>query len=212
MHDVPYVQRHGPETVANMTRISCEVQRLLKPTKIPCGIQVLATGNREAIAICKSAELQFCRVEGFVFSHVADEGWTDACAGQLIRYRRSIDAENILVLTDVKKKHSSHSITDDVSLLDTVHAAEFFLSDGIVLTGTATGHPANTGDLNEIHGKTELPILIGSGVTRSNLKDYFGRSSGIIIGSHFKRDGKWQNELCEQRISEFMREVDKMRC
>ena len=26
------------------------------------------------------------RVEGFVFSHVADEGWIDSCAGELLRY------------------------------------------------------------------------------------------------------------------------------
>ena len=47
----------------------------------------------------------FIRGEGFVFSHVADEGWIDACAGELLRYRCNIGADNILVLTDVKKKH-----------------------------------------------------------------------------------------------------------
>ena len=45
------------------------------------------------------------RVEGFVFSHVADEGWIDACSGELMRYRRSIGANNVLVFTDIKKKH-----------------------------------------------------------------------------------------------------------
>lgn len=135
MHDVPYVQDHRlrPETIAAMTRLSTEVKRILP--SIPCGIQVLASGNREALAIAKTSGLQFIRAEGFVFAHVADEGFTDACAGELLRYRRSIDAEDVLVLTDLKKKHSSHAITDDVSLLETVHAAEFFLSDGVILTG-----------------------------------------------------------------------------
>ena len=49
--------------------------------------------------------LQFIRAEGFVFSHVADEGLMNACAGDLMRYRREIDAEDIMVFTDVKKKH-----------------------------------------------------------------------------------------------------------
>lgn len=48
---------------------------------------------------------QFIRAEGFVFAHVADEGWIDACAGELLRYRHNIGADNILVFTDVKKKH-----------------------------------------------------------------------------------------------------------
>ena len=33
----------------------------------------------------QAAELQFIRAEGFVFGHVADEGWVEACAGPLLR-------------------------------------------------------------------------------------------------------------------------------
>lgn len=136
MHDVPYVQNDkiGVEIIASMTRLSHEIKRI--SSKTPCGIQVLASGNCQALAIAKAANLQFIRAEGFVFSHVADEGFTDACAGQLLRYRKQIDADDILVFTDLKKKHSSHAITADVSLLETVHAAEFFLTDAVILTGT----------------------------------------------------------------------------
>lgn len=67
--------------------------------------QVLATGNREAIAIAKACNLNFIRAEGFVFSHVADEGFTDADAGVLLRYRRNINADNVMIFTDIKKKH-----------------------------------------------------------------------------------------------------------
>lgn len=135
MHDIPYVQSDaiGPEVIASMTRIAAEVKQIASTT--PCGIQILASANLQALAVAKAANLQFARAEGFVFSHVADEGFTDACAGRLLRYRKQIDAENILIFTDLKKKHSSHSITSDVSLLETVHAAEFFLTDGVILTG-----------------------------------------------------------------------------
>jgi predicted TIM-barrel enzyme len=40
-----------------------------------------------------------------VFGHVADEGYFDACAGALLRYRRQIGAEDVLIFTDIKKKH-----------------------------------------------------------------------------------------------------------
>ena len=52
-----------------------------------------------------SSGLQFIRAEGFVFSHVADEGFMDACAGDLMRYRKSIDANDVAVYNDIKKKH-----------------------------------------------------------------------------------------------------------
>jgi len=55
--------------------------------------------------VAQAAGADFIRAEGFVFSHVADEGWIDACAGELLRYRCNIRADDILIFTDVKKKH-----------------------------------------------------------------------------------------------------------
>eukprot|EP00117_Sycon_ciliatum_P041364 scpid94909/ scgid2471/ Uncharacterized protein F13E9.13, mitochondrial len=105
MHDLPYLRRSvGPETTAAMAAACCAVRQIV-PASMPCGIQILAGANREALAVAKAANLQFVRAEGFVFSHVADEGWMDADAGELLRYRRSIDAENIMVFCDIKKKH-----------------------------------------------------------------------------------------------------------
>lgn len=40
-----------------------------------------------------------------MYSHVADEGWMDACAGGLLRFRKQIGAEDINIFTDIKKKH-----------------------------------------------------------------------------------------------------------
>lgn len=70
-----------------------------------CICQILAGGNQEALAVSKACGLQFIRAECFVFSHIADEGLMNACAGPLLRYRKAIDAEEVLIFTDVKKKH-----------------------------------------------------------------------------------------------------------
>lgn len=117
-----------------MAKICAEVRSVLHP-RTPCGIQILAGANCAAMAVAKVCDMQFIRAEGYVFSHVADEGFTDAGAGQLLRYRKQIDGESVLVFTDLKKKHCSHAITADVSLLETAQAAQFFQTDGIVITG-----------------------------------------------------------------------------
>lgn len=212
MHDVPYVQESalGPETISCMSRIATEIRKII-PKSMPCGIQVLACGNKQALAIAKACDLQYIRAEGFVFGHVADEGYTDACAGEILRYRRLIDAQEVLVFTDLKKKHSSHSITADTSLLETAKAAEFFLTDGIIVTGTSTGHAASPDDLQALHGKVEVPLIIGSGVTKDNLHDYYEKANAVIIGSHFKTDGHWANDLCERVIGDFMKNLGEMR-
>lgn len=211
MHDIPYIQDAdlGPEITAAMTSVAVQMRN--QEPNLPMGIQILACGNKQAMAVAKAANLQFIRAEGFVFGHVADEGYTNACAGNLLRYRKQIDADNVLVLTDVKKKHSSHAITSDISLGETVHAAEFFLSDGVILTGQATGDPADERDLNDLFGKTPLPIVIGSGVTLENVDKYFPKSNGLIIGSYFKEDGQWQLPLSSGRVVEFMKRIRELR-
>lgn len=211
MHDIPYVKssKFGPEVVASMTAVTSLVQQVLsqEKRKIPVGIQVLACGGKEAIAIAKATDCKFIRNEGFVFSHIGDEGFIDSNAGELLRYRRIIDADDVLIFSDIKKKHSSHSITADISLLDTAYAAHFFKADGVILTGKSTGDITDLDELKLIHGnqsKLKFPILVGSGVTEENLPNYAGLADGLIIGSHFKDDGHWANELCSKRIQNFM--------
>ncbi|KAH0954808.1 hypothetical protein HN011_009149 [Eciton burchellii] len=205
MHDIPYVKQKdlSPETISMMTRICTEVRKIA-PLNIACGIQILAGCNKEAIAVAKAARLQFIRAEGFVFSHMADEGFIDANAGTLLRYRRQIDAEEILVFADVKKKHSSHAITSDVSLVETVKAAQFFLADGIILTGNATGQEVNMKDLTEVREcvAARVPVLIGSGVTLDNVDNYAEVADALIVGSHFKTAGRWENPLNPERTRE----------
>jgi len=209
MHDVPYLNKKvGPEVTSLMSIIAYEVKNEFKDE---VGIQVLAGANKEALAIAKSAKLDFIRAEGFVFAHTADEGIMNSDAGEILRYRKSIDAENVKVYTDIKKKHSSHSLTSDVSLLETAKAAEFFLSDGIIITGKSTGEPVDIEELKKINQKISLPILIGSGITSENLKNYFDFADGFIIGSFFKKDGKWNNDLDENRIEALVKEANQLR-
>ena len=40
-----------------------------------------------------------------MFAHVGDEGYVESCAADLARYRRHLEAEHVLIFTDIKKKH-----------------------------------------------------------------------------------------------------------
>lgn len=212
MHDTPYCHARDiqPHVSSCMAVIGSRVRSLL-PETTPVGVQVLAAANREAMAVALAAGLQFIRAEGFVFGHVADEGWIDACAGPLLRYRHSIGADHVGVLCDIKKKHSAHSVTADVSITETARAAHFFRSDGVIITGDATGHQADPGQVHDVlQGAPGLPVLVGSGVTAQNLQHY-SQAHGLIIGSEFKVDGKWENDLDPDRIKAVVEEAKKLR-
>lgn len=202
MHDRPYLKGGvGPEITAAMTALAREVKR---DTGLTLGIQVLAAANREALAVALAGGADFVRVEGFVFAHVADEGVVESCAGELLRYRRAIGAEQVLVFADIKKKHSAHAITGDVSLAETAKAAEFFLADGVIVTGPASGQEASPDDVRTAARAVGLPVLVGSGVTADNLAR-FGDAHGFIVGSSLKEGGLWSNPLNRSALASLVR-------
>jgi hypothetical protein len=202
MHDRPYLRRAvGPEIVAAMAVVGREVRRAVS---LPLGVQVLAGANREALAVAHAIGAAFVRAEGFVFAQVADEGLIESDAGELLRYRRALGADAVRVFADVKKKHSAHAVTADVSLTDTAEAAEFFLADGVVVTGAATGQPADPGEVASVAGAVGIPTLVGSGITPDNLARY-PTADAFIVGSSVKRDGLWSNPLEPPRLEALMR-------
>ncbi len=150
-------------------------------------------------------------MEGYVFGHVADEGIVESCAGELLRYRKQISAENILVLADIKKKHSAHSITSDVNIIETAHAVEFFIGDGVIVTGIATGCEANMEEVGSVKNEIKIPVLVGSGVTYENVQSYLEIADSLIVGSYFKKKGLWQNEVDHSRVKKFMDKVNIIR-
>lgn len=209
MHDRPYLRGAvGPEIVSVMTAAACAVRRSVS---LPCGVQVLAAANEEALAVALGAGLDFIRAEGFVFAHVADEGLIEGCAGRLLRARKAWGAESVQIFTDIKKKHSSHAITADVSLVETAHAAEFFCSDGVIVTGTATGEPVDLGELAAVAEATDLPVLVGSGATLTNAAALFPHASALIVGSYFKTGDRWDGPLDSGKVREFTAHVGALR-
>lgn len=210
MHDVPYLQRHvGPEIVAAMSMVACAVRRSVK---IPMGVQILAGANQAALAVAHTAGAQFIRVEGFVYAAVADEGLlADADAGPLLRYRKAIGAEAVRILADIKKKHSSHSITADVDVAQMAKAAEFFGADGIIITGIATGQAIRINDLGSARVATTLPLIVGSGVIPESVRDLFAYADALIVGSWYKKDGLWSNPPDPKRVKDLVKAVNTAR-
>jgi membrane complex biogenesis BtpA family protein len=207
MHDRPYLKGGvGPEITAAMTAVAREVKR---ETGLPLGIQILAAANREALAVALACGADFVRAEGFVFAHVADEGIIESCAGELLRYRRAIGAERVLVFADIKKKHSAHAITGDVSLAETARAAELFLADGVIVTGAASGEETSPDDVRDAAGAVRLPVLVGSGITVRNLPR-FADAHGFIVGSSLKQGGVWSNPLDRTAVESLARAFAKL--
>jgi len=221
MHDVPYLRGEvGPEIVAAMTAMAIEVKsevigevngEVKGESGFPVGIQILAGANLEAMAVAHAAGLDFIRAEGYAYAHVADEGLIQASAAKLLRYRRMIGAERVQVWADVKKKHSAHAITADVSLGATAETVEFMGADCVIVTGSVTGKPPRPADVKEAKAHCRVPVILGSGISEDNITEFFNEADGFIVGSSFKVDGHWSNTIDPSRVARFMTIVNKLR-
>ncbi|MCA9279265.1 MAG: BtpA/SgcQ family protein [Phycisphaeraceae bacterium] len=210
MHDRPYLNIHTPVVTAVMTRVAFAIREVIGD--MPLGVQVLSRGEKEAMAVCLAAGGSFIRCENFAYAHIADEGlMIEASAGDLLRYRKSVGAENIQIFADVKKKHACHAITSDLSLAEAAHGMEFFGADGIIVTGAATGKQTNVSDIQEARNAVDVPVLVGSGATPETLGALFEHADGVIVGSWIKRDGFWENDVDEARAREMVRARDALR-
>src|SRR5258705_4722364 len=209
MHDVPYLRGEvGPEIVAAMTASGIELK---SESGLPVGIQILAGANIEAMAVAHAAGLDLIRAEGYAYAHVADEGLIQASAAKLLRYRRMIGATGVQVWADVKKKHSAHAITADVSLGTTAETVEFMGADCVIVTGNVTREAPRVADVQEAKTHCLLPVILGSGISEDNIAEFYHEADGFIVGSAFKVDGHWSNTIDPPRVARFMTIVDRMR-
>jgi membrane complex biogenesis BtpA family protein len=208
-HDLPYIKPPLPaDAVQLMKQIAREVR-----SRFPglIGIQMLEAANETAMEIAHECRLDFLRVEGYVFAHVGGAGLIEGCAGRLLRRRKQLGGESIRIFGDLKKKHCSHALTGDLTIVDELKQAEFFLVDGVVVTGARTGEAPDLAELRQVKEHAGVPVLIGSGLTPENLAAYFPHADGFIVGSTFREGGRFLGALERERLEAFMEVYRRLR-
>ena len=208
-YDLPYIQPPLDEKAITLMTAICKEAR--KRFDGPIGVQMLEAANITSLEIAAEANLDYIRVEAFVFAHVGGSGIINGSAGKILRRRKELQAEHIKVFADVKKKHGSHSLTIDLDIKDEIMQAEFFLVDGVIVTSQFTGLNPDKNDLIKAKDATKLPILIGSGMNIDNIADYLPLADGFIVGSYFRKDGKFLEKLEPERLNRFMDQFASIR-
>jgi membrane complex biogenesis BtpA family protein len=202
-HDLPYIKPPLPaRAIELMKQVAREVRNRFSG---PIGIQMLEAANETALEIACETDLDFVRVEGYVFAHVGGAGLIEGCAGRLLRRRKELGCEQIKIFGDVMKKHCSHALTADLDILDEIKQAEFFLVDGVIVTGARTTEPPSLTELRRVKKHADVPVLIGSGMTPQNIRSYFKLADGFIVGSTLREDGKFLGNLDRKRLEAFMK-------
>ena len=206
--DIPFLKPAdiGPETAAHMAVITDRVRRACG---VPLGINVLANAAIPAIAIARAGGAGFIRVNQWVNAYVANEGLIEGEAAKALRYRAAVRAEDVKIFADTHVKHGAHAIVADRTITELTRDVAFFHADAVIATGQRTGDTATMEEIETIRSATDLPVLVGSGVTKDNVAAILACTDGVIVASSLKHDGVWWNKVDIHRVKAFMRAIQQ---
>ncbi|PWB51577.1 MAG: SgcQ protein [Anaerolineales bacterium] len=203
--DRPYVLKADIGQVAAMTRVATEV----KPKSIPFGIDFL-WDPFAAIAIAHATGASFIR-EVITGTYESDMGIWAPNAGEVMRYRRQIGAENVYVFNNIVPEFASSLGTRSLALR-AKSAVVSSLADAILISGPMAGDVPNLQAVTELKKATNgVPVFLNTGANSKNIASYLEVADGVIVGSSLKVDGYTWNAIDLSRVKEFMAIVNQVR-
>ena len=208
--DYPYLKGNeiGYETIAAMSVIASKVK---DSVSIPIGINCHLNGGMEAMAIACACDAKWIRVFEYGNAYISRTGFLEAIGAKLSRYRSNLSAENVKLFCDVNVKHGSHFIISDRSITEQALDAEIDGAEALIVTGFETAQAPTPEKVKQFSENVNIPVIIGSGVTKENVRDLMKYSDGMIVGSYFKDNNNWKNDINESQVKEFVKEAEKNR-
>lgn len=183
--DRPFRLKARPETVAAMTRVVRELVLTAKAAVI--GVEVLLNDPAASLAVAKMAGAGFMRTDFFVdpMERPEFEVPIDIDPEGLMSYRRSIGADDVLVLADIQVKFATMLV--DRSLAESARLAAVHGADAIGVTGNETGDPPSARTVEQAKsGAGACPVLVGSGLDIANASRLMAVADGAIVGTSVK--------------------------
>ena len=86
------------------------------------------------------------------------------------------------------------------------------LPDGLCVSGLTAGASTDTQVLTQVKGAAgDVPVFVNTGVKAHNAQEQLSIADGAVIGTYFKHDGVFENEVVQSRVEELMAEVTALR-
>jgi uncharacterized protein len=196
--DVPFTKGNvAPETLAAMTAAGRAIRQAVN---LPIGFNVLRNDARAALALCAVCGGAFIRVNVHSGAMLTDQGLIEGNAYETLRYRQRV-CPRAQILADVHVKHAVPlgNWTIEDAARDTVERG---LADALIVSGVGTGLEADLADVERVRRTAPATkVLLGSGVTLANVKEFLPLADGFIVGSSLKLVNKLSNPVDPKRVA-----------
>lgn len=203
--DAPFHPEDVPKhTVAD---VSVLARRVVEAVDVPVGVNVLRNDADAALSAAAAAGGSFVRVNVHVGASVTDQGVLEGRAFETMRARDRLAAD-VAVLADVDVKHATplggRPLAERIA-----DVVERGLADGVVVSGTGTGRPADDDVVAAVRETLadvapSTPLFVGSGVTSASIAETLSVADGAIVGTALKHGGETTNPVDVERVRELV--------
>jgi uncharacterized protein len=176
-----------PYTVAAVATITKEV---VAHTRMKVGVNMLRNACEEALSVAHIAEAHFIRCNVLIGAYATDQGIIEGCSARVARLRKELNS-HVLVFGDVHVKHAYPIFNVEIEYA-AQDLAERGGADAVIVSGPRSPVPPPFDRVKKVKDAIEKPVLIGSGLSLSNISQFYQKSDGILVGEpDFKVKGTW---------------------
>jgi uncharacterized protein len=203
---LPYLTDVKTETVAAMARI---IGELMPDIKVPYGVNVLWDAKKSLdLAVVTGAK--FVR-EIFTGAYASDFGVWNTNVGETVRHQHRIGAENVKLLFNIVPEAAKYLADRDI---ESIAKSTVFNNrpDALCISGLTAGAETSSQLLQKV--KSTVPdtvVLANTGVRLENVEEQLSIADGAVVGTTFKYDGKFENQVDIHRVKAFMDKVKSFR-
>jgi hypothetical protein len=204
--DVPFTK--GPVATETVAAMAAAGRAIRQAVQLPIGFNVLRNDARTALALCAVCGGAFIRVNVHTGAMLTDQGLIEGNAYETLRYRQRV-CPQAQIYADVHVKHAVPlgNWTIEDAARDTVERG---LADALIVSGVGTGLAADVADVERVRRTAPATkVLLGSGVTLANVRDFLPAADGFIVGSSLKLRGKLSNPVDPKRVAALVQAIRK---
>ncbi len=199
---LPYLRKVNPETTASMARIIGELKHEIK---IPFGVNVL-WDPYASLDLAAATGAGFIReIMSGVYS--SDFGLWDTDVGAISRHRVHLGLENCKLLFNIVPEAAKY--LTDRKVEDIAKTTVFNCNPDVVcVSGMTAGVGIDIGILGKVKDAiAHTPVFANTGCKLETIEEILKLADGAVVGTTFKKDGKFENNVEKKRVIEFMDKV-----
>ncbi len=203
---LPYQPVADPVTVASMGYI---VGQLKDAIRVPFGVNIVLNALA-TLELAAATGADFIR-SAFTGAYMGENGIMNTDVGQIARRKKALGLDHLRLLYKVNPESDAYLVPRDI---ETVTKSIIFncSPDGLCVSGASAGSETDTQILENVkRAAGDVPVFCNTGFNARTAAEKLRFCDAACVGTTFKKDGKFENNVDPARVIDLMTVVKEIR-